>query len=60
HNAATSVLLPASEVVPWIITVRVIISTPLKGVQIKLTVRPELVEGLWVSGWWFDKLTTNG
>ena len=24
------------------------------------TVRPELVEGLWVSDRWFDKLTTNG
>jgi hypothetical protein len=23
-------------------------------------VRPELVEGLWLRGWWFDKLTTNG
>jgi hypothetical protein len=21
---------------------------------------PELVEGLWLRSWWFDKLTTNG
>jgi len=26
----------------------------------KSSVRPELVEGPWTSGWWFDKLTTNG
>jgi hypothetical protein len=26
----------------------------------KIPVRPELVEGFRVNGWWFDKLTTNG
>jgi hypothetical protein len=26
----------------------------------KDSVRPELVEGLLMSSWWFDKLTTNG
>jgi len=26
----------------------------------KNSVRPELVEGLLMSSWWFDKLTTNG
>jgi len=26
----------------------------------KISVRPELVEGLWLRSWWFDKLTTNG
>ncbi len=24
------------------------------------SVRPELVEGLWMNDWWFDRLTTNG
>jgi hypothetical protein len=26
----------------------------------KISVRPELVEGLWLRSGWFDKLTTNG
>jgi hypothetical protein len=26
----------------------------------EISVRPELVEGLYVSCWWFDRLTTNG
>jgi hypothetical protein len=35
---------------------------PLAKIQHDFTVsvRPERVEGLVLTGWWFDRLTTNG
>jgi len=40
----------------------VIPNNPLGAIRYDLpvSVRPELVEGLWLRSWWFDKLTTNG
>jgi len=37
-----------------------VIGSRRNTVQLMKFRSPDFVEGLWVSGWWFDKLTTNG